>query len=351
MIRSSETDIHPLIFGTYIRLCDIFKMSVASSNISWTNNFSTVTSSTVSSISAPAFSGDELLLLTVVLLLISLIGISQNIIVAAAIFLSRNRLLDIPSTWLLLSLTVGDLLVCSVSVPLHIVHLHKFYWEPMLMFAQLTTLVSSGSLVMLTFNRFISIFNTFSYMRRMTVRRAQMFALSVWIISLLLTICGTTGRIKKIQPLLYPAMGYYAVINVLTAGFHIYMFQKAWFKMRAIKKQCSNIMSGQQKTVIKEFHHFFRLFLVVGIYFVTWVPFIITLTLPQNDRERRMRWFQRRFTLCYTFLSINSVIHPIIYFLRGEEFKRFTRKLRPLVLPRSTNCERNRNVFYIHSLR
>jgi hypothetical protein len=54
--------------------------------------------------------------------------------------------------------------ICDVSAK----GLYIYFWEPFLAFGQFTTLISAEILVLLTFNRFLSIYDTLGYIKRMT---------------------------------------------------------------------------------------------------------------------------------------------------------------------------------------
>lgn len=270
------------------------------------------------------FTGNELCLVTTALLFISVIGAFQNFMVVAAVFLSTNRLLEIPSSSFVLSLASADFLVCGVSVPMYLVHLYQSAWQPFLAFGQFTTLISGGSLLLLTFNRFLSIYDTFGYMKKMTVRRAQLLAIGVWLLATGLTITSRLEKFYDADYLVFVSIVYYVTINVLTGVFHLYMFRISWAKTRAIRCQRLAFLSGQQRNALREYNHLFRLLLIVATYVITWVPFSATLSATPADEERQSKPFQRRFALFYTLLSMNSTIDPFLYFLRSQEFKMFT---------------------------
>ena len=273
------------------------------------------------------FTSNELYLITISLVLISVIGTFQNLMVVTAIFLSRNRLLEIPSSWFVLSLATADLLVCSVSVPFYVIHLYFFVWQPFLAFGQFTTLISSGSLALLTFNRFLSIYDTLGYIKSMTLTRAQFLAAGMWLLGITLTVVTTLAKIYDADNLVFLSIVYYMILNVLTGGFHFYMFRISWIKTKAIRKQKLVVLSGQQKNAIQEYNHLFRLILIVGTYIITWVPFAAILSATPENEERISASFQREFALFYTLLCMNSAIDPFLYFLRSQEFKMFTQKI------------------------
>lgn len=299
----------------------------------------------VSSISF--FTSKELGMITASLVMVAMIGTFQNLMVIAAVLFSRNNLLQIPSNWFVLSLATADFLVCSVSVPLYIVHLYVFIWQQFLAFGHFTTIISAGSLFLLTFNRFLSIYDTLSYMKRMTVFRAQSLAMGMWCVAISLAIINTLTKIY-VENVVFLSIAYYLIINILTAGFHLYMFRVSWKKTKAIRGQRLAVMSGQQKNVIQEYNRLLRLAIIAGTYVITWVPFTLTLSATPEDEERRSRTFQRKFALFYTLLSMNSAIDPFLYFLRSDEFKRVTKKLLRIWSRTQNRVEPQMNTFYIH---
>lgn len=294
------------------------------------------------------FTPNELHVVTVALVMISVIGTIQNLMVVVAMFVSRNRLLDIPSNWFVLSLATADLFVCGISVPIYIIHLHAFFWEPFLGFGQFTTLISGGSLFLLTFNRFLSVYDTLSYMKRMTVFRAQLFTMGMWFLAVTLTIITTVGKNYDMDNLVFLSIVYYVMINLLTVAFHLYMFRASFIKTKAIRGQRVVVLSGQQKNLIQEYNHLFRLVIVVGTYVITWVPFSATLSGTPEKEERLSRSFQRQFALFYTLLATNSAVDPFLYFLRSQEFKMFTQKVKRYLSPSKRRVESHIVAFHIH---
>ncbi|XP_028400052.1 cannabinoid receptor 1-like [Dendronephthya gigantea] len=287
-------------------------------------------------------------MMTASLILVSMIGTFQNLMVIAALLFSRNNLLQIPSNWFVLSLATADFLVCGVSVPLYIAHLHVFIWQHFLAFGHFTTIISAGSLFLLTFNRFLSIYDTLSYMKRMTVFRAKSLAMGMWCAAISLAIINTVTKNYVEKVAVFLSIAYYLMINILTAGFHVYMFRISWNKTKAIRGQRLAVMSGQQKNVMQEYNHLLRLAIIAGTYVITWVPFILTLSATPDDEERRSRTFQRKFALFYTLLSINSAIDPFLYFLRSEEFKKATKKILRIRSRTQNRVRPQMNAFHIN---
>ena len=301
--------------------------------------------------SAPSnifFTANELHFITTSLVMISIVGTFQNLMVVAAVLLSRNRLLEIPSSWFVLSLATADAFVCGVSVPMYIIHLHVYIWEPFLVFGQFTTLVNGGSLFLLTFNRFLSIYDTLGYIKKVTVLRAQLLTIGIWLLAITLTIVTAVGKMYNIDNLVFLSIIYYVIINILTAGFHLYMFRISLIKTKEIRCQRFMVLSGQQRNAIREYNHLFRLVILVGTYIITWVPFIATLSATPENEERRSRTFQRQFALFYTLLSINSAIDPFLYFLRSQEFKMFTKKVNRIFSPAHRRVEPQIETFHIY---
>lgn len=320
-------------------------------SLNWDNSSSLTVFSTPTTLSPfpnAFFTPNELRLVTAALVMISVIGTSQNLMVVVAMFVSRNRLLDIPSSWFVLSLATADLFVCGISVPIYIIHLHAFFWEPFLGFGQFTTLISGGSLFLLTFNRFLSIYDTLGYMKRMTVFRAQMLATGMWLLAITLTVITTVGKNYDIDNVVFLSIVYYVIINILTVAFHLYMFRESFIKTKAIRGQRVVVLSGQQKNTIQEYNHLFRLVIVIGTYVLTWVPFSATLSGTPKTKERLSRSFQRQFALFYTLLATNSAVDPFLYFLRSHEFKMFTQKVKRFLSPPQRRVEPQIVAFHIH---
>ena len=112
-----------------------------------------------------------------------------------------------------------------------------FYW-----YTAVVWLASLGTLFLLTFNRLLSVVDSFAYPRLMTSARAKALVVLNWILSLIVTV----------YPLLMPwpslnttnlGRYYVVIITALVIMFNIYLFREARIQNKKIKRQ-NQIVTG-----------------------------------------------------------------------------------------------------------
>ena len=274
------------------------------------------------------FSANEYWALNISLVTIALLGSIQNFSIILAIIHSRNNLLDVPSNWFVLSLAIADAMLSSIAAPLFVFHLRYSLWTFFESPAQLCGLANCTSIFALTLNRFISIHFPFQYTQRVTRQLAKRLSIGHWCVVFALATATKVSELTGIEPLRLIAIIFYPIINTLTVLLNVLMLRKAIEKRKLIEKQQASVLTGYQRNLITEFKSLFRLVLVMGTFCATWIPLVVTVSSVTVTHGRKSRVFQRRFALCFSLLSMNSVIDPLIYFLRSEEFYRFVRKVK-----------------------
>lgn len=305
------------------------------SNHSWTNvsfkecNFSKLNGT---SDLGTDFMAGEFLTIKLFLGIFSLVGSVENIAVVVAI-LTSDTLLDVPSHWFVLSLAFADTLDCLLTVP----EVSRLSQSGIIAFRVVflfTLLSSSGSLLILTFNRFLSIFDSLKYPSRMTIPRAKLLVSAAWGIAVLLCLVSGVAILADAPYLLDVTAVYYTSVTVLTIGLNSYMVKKASEQRRIIKLQHKAVLTGQQKSLISEYRSLFRLVTITATNFATCIPyFILVHSYPTVEAILSVS-FQHSAMFVHLVMLLNTVIDPLIYFINSAQFKEFLTKVKRRILIR-----------------
>lgn len=190
-------------------------------------------------------SSDERVILTGVFLVLSFLGLFGNGIVIYVV-ISLRCYFDVPANIFILSQALSDF-GTGVSLLIYVVHMYVWIWDVFYWYTSIVWLSSLGSLFLLTFNRLLSVLDSFSYSRLMTLTRAKLLVLLNWLLAI-----GVT-----MYPLIIPWRSlntnlgrYYVVlITALVLMFNIYLFREAKIQSKKIKLQ-NRIVTGLQVRVL-----------------------------------------------------------------------------------------------------
>lgn len=185
-------------------------------------------------------SKDERAILTGVYLILSFLGLFGNGVVIYVITL--RRYFDVPANIFILGQAFSDF-GTAISLPIYTVHMYVGIWDIFYWYTAVVWLASLGSLFLLTFNRLLSIIDSFAYPRLMTLARAKALVVVNWIMALLVTL----------YPLLVPwpslntnlGRYYIVIITALVILFNIYLFRQAKIQSQKMKRQ-NRVVTGLQ---------------------------------------------------------------------------------------------------------
>lgn len=133
--------------------------------------------------------------------LLGTLGFLENLGVILVILHNRLVMLDVPSVWFVLSLATSDAVTCvAINIFVHIINnlnttdAYGQTIEHIAILFRFVVLSSTGSLFILTFNRFLSVYNSLRYPAIMTTSKAKGLVLVPWIIASILYALSTSTR-------------------------------------------------------------------------------------------------------------------------------------------------------------
>ena len=240
------------------------------------------------------------------------------------VFFARSRHLRRRSTYLIMNLTVADLLIAAISGPETILFF-KRNKRPKKGFGVLYSIIpdmcwiaSLGNLVLISLERLHATLYPFRHYCLVGKRIYYKIIIFSWLGALTLA-CGIQISRMNDVPLadLYPWIIYICLtLAVLTTSYVIIMSK---FIRRPHVQQLGSVMSAERKLSV-------TFFIVSAASILTLLPWVIIVCISISSD--RYLWLQ--FTpmkIASTFYFLNSILNPVIYAIRLPEFKRALKEL------------------------
>ena len=236
---------------------------------------------------------------------------------------ARSRHLRRRNTYLIMNLTVADLLIAAVSGPETIL-LYIRGKNPKKGFEVLYSIISDmcwiaslGNLVLISLERLHATLYPFRHCLLGKSFYYKIITFS-WFGALTLA-CGVQISRMNDVPLAdrYPWIIYiFLTLTVLTISYVIIISK---FIRKAHVQQLGSVMSAERKLSV-------TLFIVSAASIITLLPWLITICIAISSN--RYLWLQ--FTpmkIASTFYHLNSILNPVIYAIRLTEFRRASKEL------------------------
>ena len=254
---------------------------------------------------------DEVIILSVVCALASVMGTLGNFLVLLAV--RKNEILRTIPDLFITSLAFSDFSVCALFLPMSIYSFNHSENEIFVIaksFLGHTSMVASATnMFAVTVDRVIAIRYPFKYVTVMTTRNALVGIVVVWIISLVFGALYAPNLVSRMYIALYSAG-----LLITTIFMYIYIFIIAKRQENRIQNiQQESNGSTAEKKVAK------TIFTVVGIYALFWLP-VLLLPIIVNPSTEAVE-FLKRFQWIQTMLACNSAINPYIYCMRSKKYR------------------------------
>ena len=274
------------------------------------------------------FTETECFMIRFLFVFIGSVGLLEN--TAVVIIILNNRImLDYPSNWFVLSLAAADWIFCFAAILLTYALCTGSTSFVIGIVAQFLSVASGGNLLILTFNRFLSVYNSLRYPGLMTCSRAKCLVIIPWAIAFLMSaVIGISVQVG-VKNLNYLHASYYALLFLLTNALNAYMFKIAREKRRVTMQQQNAVLAvGKKKLMKNEFRLLIRLFFVTLTFQATCVTTTILLYLYPTLAARQTRSFVEKMIWCLLAILFNAAVDPLIYSTNHPIFRRHLKKLR-----------------------
>lgn len=289
----------------------------------------------------------ELYFLVTVSTLQSIIGSVANIITLITILLNR-RLHHVPSNLLILNLAMVDLLSCAIFLPFHVHNLVQERLSKILRFAYHTLCLfhifcNGNAVFAITIDRFIAIAYPLRYKSLVTHQRSVLVIFLSWLMPCVSAV-GFYISLQKDSP---KSSEYVLRVYIILSLVAVLVFY--FLVYRAARRQRNKIMATNRTASISScgmetsnnkiwtgspvWKSTVNTFLVVCLYFVTYLPILIyDLTFSVDKQLRYTSISERVYAWVLSFTFLNSCINPFLYAFRNRQFKKAFFNLLPTAL-------------------
>ena len=279
----------------------------------------------------------HLTLITVVALplidvLVSIFGMLGNSLVLLAIAINTN-FRSVPD-FLIFSLSLADLLVTAIYLPLFVIHIICFqvlrenaaYGMIKSFVGHSALLASIASILGITIDRLTAIRWPLRYPKLVTEKFAFIFIFVAWLISVAFASCYSF-----LEPSHFFLLCYCTILLLATILMYSYIFKVAHAQRKKIvamryrdredpspELSADKIDERKATKTLKERKAVKTFAIVIGVFVITWIPLLV---YPLSV-SRSKSWFYEGFLWAETFSLWNSSLNPYIYFARSKRYRR-----------------------------
>ena len=260
--------------------------------------------------------------LVVFLVFFGLTGFLQNLVLILSISLT-DGFADTPANLFILSLACADLLLCAVSAPLLIYNIYYSIFNIYTTVSIFVVAATTGSIFLLTLNRFVSTVRPLKYPKIMTFERSVAMIGVVWFLATLASVVALATLFieKKTFPIIPYVVVFYITSSIVM---YVYMYNLGRKHSKHIAQQMHAI-TGQTQATIDEFRALTSLFMIAGCFAACWLPLAIASSFINRFEDPAQ--FYRTFCFTSPLSLVNAVVDTIVYYYRVNGFRLSLKKL------------------------
>ena len=270
------------------------------------------------------FSAAEILTVQLSHSILGAIGFIENVGIVLVIFRNRITLLDVPSNWFVLSLALSDAVTCLATIVAVLCLTTGRMFDFLCDIVQFALLVSVGNLLLLTFNRFLSVYTSLRYPALLTLKRAKGLQTAPWILAFIFSVSEALSHTTGVPFVLYATNLYYTASILMTSIFNVYILKQARDKRKVAIHNAYPIGNGNGSKT--EFRLVIRLLIVNLIFFGSCIPVMIIFHIYSSQKSRQSASYVRKVVWCYFAVLLNAAANPLVYGSKLPVFQRWFEK-------------------------
>jgi len=265
--------------------------------------------------------------LTVAGFSLALLIIVTSSVLLVTIFRESRRLLEKPPSLLITNLCVSDLVVGLIAGNLGAVQaLYRFQQLPVPyklnlavdVVLALTLFVRSGTIVALSYDRYIAVAHPFQYRWAITKPRYKIFIALMWVLSSILCLLQLANIPEKIISVTY-AHTHASVPMMLATVIYFKLFRaltKRKRESRAAGIMVKAVWDRQRKMVV-------TILIVLAMFYGTVFPAFISLHLRYFCKPcEQSLTFKKLDIIFFWLLFLTSAVNPFLYAWREPKYRR-----------------------------
>ena len=277
------------------------------------------------------------------LVMLSLLIVIGNIMTIVAVARTR-KLRRLPTNTLLINLAVADVLVGALLIVFVVLSLFVKTEHALRLTVCLarspyytTICVSTNTLLAIAVDRYLAIVHPLSYRRRVTIPRARVVSILIWLCQLII-VGGTScfygivvpyeriasGSVKDLIPDIAFNFVILPQVYIPVAG-NVILYLCIFISIRKRKRVSDNVLKPDGSTTSPKDDKMATavtkmMCIVLGYLIIAWVPYFSLVSLYSYE-ESKPFWFVYAEDVATFLVYSNSAVNPIIYSWFHRDFK------------------------------
>ena len=179
-------------------------------------------------------------------------------------------------------------------------------------------MATTGSIFLLSLNRFVSIVKDLKYPKIMTFERTVKLVGTIWSVAIIVTVLAVVGLIWDITPIVHTTRYFILFYILSTSVMQVYMYKLSRKHRKQLAQQAFAV-TGQIQDKSGEFRALRSLFMISGSFAACWLPISIESFL-RHEMGDPINYFRTILFTC-PLCALNSIIDAVVYYYRSKGFR------------------------------
>lgn len=269
--------------------------------------------------------------LAVVGFTVATVTVSGNAALLLTIFRDTRRLLQTPPSLLIANLCISDLMVGLITgnlVALKDVYRHQNLpvpdkLDPIIRLSLgLSLFVSSGTIIALSYDRYMVVMHPFKYKCTVTREKVKNFIVIIWIASFTICFVPVTKIPEKVLAIVFAHI-HASIPAVVLTVMYVEVFRALGERKRELRDAGITSEMRSKQVLDRERKMVVTILIVLALFYVTFVPEFIALHLLHfYGPSARSLAFKKLEIVLSRFLFLNSAMNPFVYAWRLPKYRK-----------------------------
>ena len=254
-----------------------------------------------------------------------------NAALLLTIFRDTRRLLETPPSLLIANLCLSDLMVGLVAGNLvGVKDVYRYQNVPVpdkldaiiRLVLGLSLFVSSGTIIALSYDRYVVVMHPFKYKSTVTKERVEIFIAVLWAASLTICFIPLTKIPENILAIAIAHI-HASIPAVLLTVMYIKVFRALGERKRELKDAGITSEMRSKQVLNRERKMVVTILIVLALFYVTFLPEFVALHLLHFSESCARSLLFRKLEIIFSrFLFLNSAMNPFVYAWRLPKYRK-----------------------------
>lgn len=271
-------------------------------------------------------------LITVEVILASVATLGNSLLLVV-IYRDPFRCLRTPTVYLIANLGIADFIVATFVGYCRAVESYLLYQRLQYpVFLNTVQYITGGSamfaavysIIVMSWDRFVAVIDPLNYKTRVTVKRAKLCILGIWLNALFLAVLPVAG-VRKLDFLLAYCYSHFLLPAIVLTVVYIMIFRKLSQKLRSIDRvlpSSENSAPNTRRSLDREHRLVDTILLVLIAFYTCFAPYFVKVHLWLFCDCQKSKSFLTYHLITNDILFLSSLLNPIIYAWRLERFRK-----------------------------